>query len=145
MRARRMARTTEAADEREEAEAHTQENGGEGSTRVEAGLAESEEREIEERVKGLYEGLVRGLKRVLLEDSRNNRGQPVYDQTKRRKTTHTAGKKKGTAQASQVDNGSGKGRVALEHTIVVGRVYVQRMERMGMDRRDAGRPPREPG
>ena len=56
-----------------------------------------------------------------------------------------AGKKKGTAQASQVDNGSGKGRVALEHTIVVGRVYVQRMERMGMDRRDAGRPPREPG
>ena len=68
---------------------------------------------------------------------RNNRGQPVYDQTKRRnrKTTHTAGKKKSTAQASQVDNGSGKGRVALEQTLVVGRVYIQRMERTGMDRR----------
>ena len=70
---------------------------------------------------------------------------PVYDQTKRRKTKHTAGKKKSTAQASQVDNGSGKGRVALEQTIVVGRVYIQRMERTGMDRRDAGKPPREPG
>ena len=76
---------------------------------------------------------------------RSNRGQPVYDQTKRRKTTHAAGKKKSTAQASQADNGSGKGRVALENTIVVGRLYVQRMERMGMDRRGAGRPPREPG
>ena len=40
---------------------------------------------------------------------------------------------------------SGKGRVALEHTIVVGRVYIQRMERTGMDRRDAGKPPRKPG
>ena len=77
---------------------------------------------------------------------RSNRGQPVFDQTKRRKPTNTAGKKRSTAQVSQVDNDSGtKGRVALEHTIVVGRVYIQRMERAGTDRRDVGRTPREPG
>ena len=76
---------------------------------------------------------------------RSNRGQPVYYQKKRRKTTQTTEKEKGTAQKSQVDDGSGRGRVALENTIVVGRVYIQRMERMGKDRRDAGRPPREPG
>ena len=52
---------------------------------------------------------------------------------------------KGHGAESQVDDGSGRGRVALENTIVVGRVYIQRMERMGKDRRDAGRPPREPG
>ena len=78
---------------------------------------------------------------------RNNRGQPVYYPKKHRKTTHATGKtkKKGTAQKKQVDDGSGRGRVALENTIVVGRVYIQRMERKGKDRRDAGRPPREPG
>ena len=76
---------------------------------------------------------------------RSNRGQPVYVQTKRRKTTHAIEKKQGTAQKGRGDDGSGKGRVALENTIVVGRVYIQRMERMGKDRRDAGRPPREPG
>ena len=42
---------------------------------------------------------------------RSNRGQPVYDQTKRRKTTHATEKKKGTAQKKQGDDGSGKGRV----------------------------------
>ena len=35
---------------------------------VEEGLTEGEEREVEARVKGLYEGMVRGLKRVLLEE-----------------------------------------------------------------------------
>ena len=46
------------------------------------------------------------------------------------------------AKVSKVDSGSGRGRVALEHTIVVGKVYIQRMERTGMDRRDVqeGRP-----
>ena len=34
--------------------------------------------------------------------------------------------------------------MALEHTIVVGRVYIQRMERTGMDRRDAGRTAAQP-
>ena len=63
----------------------------------------------------------------------------MYDQTKRRKTTHAAGKKKSTAQASQADNGSGKGRVALEHTIVVGRVYVLRMGTMGMEAEETRR------
>ena len=77
--------------------------------------------------------------------NRSNRGQPVYYPKKHRKTTHTTEKEKGTAQKKQVNDGSGKGRVALENTIVVGRVYIQRMERKGKDRRDAGRPPREPG
>ena len=76
---------------------------------------------------------------------RSNRGQPVYYPKKHRKTTHTTEKENGKAQKKQVDDGSGKGRVALENTIVVGRVYIQRMERTGKDRRDAGRPPREPG
>ena len=65
--------------------------------------------------------------------------------TKRRKTTHTTEKEKGTARKKQVDDGSGRGRVALENTIVVGRVYIKRMERKGKNRRDAGRPPGEPG
>jgi len=68
-----------------------------------------------------------------------------YYPTKRRKTTHATGKEKSTAQKKQADDGSGRGRVALENTIVVGRVYIQRMERKGKNRRDAGRPPGEPG
>ena len=68
-----------------------------------------------------------------------------YYPTKRRKTTHTTEKEKGIAQTRQVDDGSGRGRVALENTIVVGRVYIQRMERKGKNRRDAGRPPGKPG
>ena len=61
------------------------------------------------------------------------------------RTTQATGKKTSTAQKGQVDDGSGRGRVALENTIVVGRVYIQRMERKGKNRRDAGRPPQEPG
>ena len=61
------------------------------------------------------------------------------------RTTQATGKKTSTAQQGQVDDGSGRGRVALENTIVVGRVYIQRMERKGKNRRDAGRPPQEPG
>ena len=77
---------------------------------------------------------------------RSNRGQPVYDQTKRRKTASKEGGGKSAEEATnKADSGSGRGRVALAQTIVVGRVYIQRMERTGMDRRDAGRPPREPG
>ena len=68
-----------------------------------------------------------------------------YYPTKRRKTTHATGKEKSTAQKKQADDGSGRGKVALENTIVVGRVYIQRMERKGKNRRDAGRPPGEPG
>ena len=77
--------------------------------------------------------------------NRSNRGQPVYYPKKRKKTTRTTEKEKSTARKSQVDDGSGRGRVALENTIVVGRVYIQRMERKGKNRRDAGRPPGEPG
>ena len=68
-----------------------------------------------------------------------------YPTKRRRATTHMTTEEEGTAQKKQVDDGSGRGRVALENTIVVGRVYVQRMERKGWNRRDAGRPPREPG
>ena len=78
--------------------------------------------------------------------------EPVYDQTKRRKTTNATGKKRNTVKVSYVDSGSGRGRVALEHTIVGGRKgvewYIQRMERTGTDRpemQEPGRPPREPG
>jgi hypothetical protein len=76
---------------------------------------------------------------------RDNRGQPAYYPKKRKRTTQATGKKKSTAQKRQVDDGSGRGRVALENTIVVGRVYIQRMERKGRNRRDAGRPPQDPG
>ena len=76
---------------------------------------------------------------------RSNRGQPMYDQTKRRKTASKEGEGKSAVVANKADGGSGRGRVTLAQTVVVGRVYIQRMERTGMDRRDAGRPPREPG
>ena len=68
-----------------------------------------------------------------------------YYPAKRRNTTLTTVKEKGKTKKKQVDDGSGRGRVALENTIVVGRVYIQRMERKGKNRRDAGRPPGEPG
>ena len=119
MRARRMARTTEAADEREEAEAHTQENGGEGSTRVEAGLAESEEREIEERVKGLYEGLVRGLKRVLLEEVARRATEEYYEtQKKAQETEEHTSEGAEEADAREVEGSRDKqgGKGAHEHT-----------------------------
>ena len=85
-----------------------------------------------------------GRERVL-HRSRGDRGALRAQGTKRRKTTHATGKERSTAQKKQVDDGSGRGRVALENTIVVGRVYIQRMERKGKNRRDAGRPPGEPG
>ena len=44
-----------------------------------------------------------------------------------------------------VDNGSGKGRVALEQTVAVGRVYMDEMERQVEKVRDGGRPPGDPG
>ena len=48
-------------------------------------------------------------------------------------------------QIRYVDGGSRRGRVALEHTVVVWRVYMERMERAGEERRDAERPPGTPG
>ena len=74
---------------------------------------------------------------------RKNRGQPVYfTQEKKRKTTTNDGRrKKGTARMRYIDNGSGKGRVALEYTVAVGRVYMERMEQQVEKVRDAGRPP----
>ena len=69
--------------------------------------------------------------------------------TRRRGAKTARGKQerggKSAVKTNKADSGSGRGRVALAQTIVVGRVYIQRMERTGMDRRDAGRPPREPG
>ena len=62
--------------------------------------------------------------------------------TRRRRGRRQLGKQgrggKSAVQANKADSGSGRGRVALAQTIVVGRVYIQRMERTGMDRRDAG-------
>ena len=63
---------------------------------------------------------------------RSNRGQPVYYPAKRAKATNADGEGRSVVTARRADSGSGK-------------VYIQRMERTGMERRDAGRPPREPG
>ena len=93
------------------------EEGGEDEDEARKGTTATPQREEgEERERGAAPqpadsgaGLFAGV--TVNRPKRKNRGQPVYDQKKRRKTTHTAGKKKSTAQASQVDNGSGKGRV----------------------------------
>ena len=78
---------------------------------------------------------------------RKNRGQPVYfaREKKQRTTTNSGRKKKGTARVRYIDNSSGKGRVTLEGTVAVGRVYMERMERQVEKVRDAGRPPGDPG
>ena len=78
---------------------------------------------------------------------RKNRGQPVYfaREKKQRTTTNDGRRKKGTARVRYIDNSSGKGRVALEGTVAVGRVYMERMERQVEKVRDAGRPPGDPG
>ena len=78
---------------------------------------------------------------------RKNRGQPVYfTQEKKRKTTTNDGRrKKGMARIRYVDNGSGRGGVALEQTVAVGRVYMARREQQVEKDRDTGRPPGDPG
>ena len=78
---------------------------------------------------------------------RTNRGQPVYfTQEKKRKVAAQDGRrKKGAARIRYIDNGSGKGKVALEQTVAVGRVYMERMEQQGDKDRDTGRPPGDPG
>ena len=78
---------------------------------------------------------------------RKNRGQPVYFARgkKQRTTTNGGRRKKGAARVRYIDNSSGKGRVALEGTVAVGRVYMERMERQVEKVRDAGRPPGDPG
>ena len=78
---------------------------------------------------------------------RKNRGQPVYfaQEKKRQATTHDGRRKRGMVRIRYVDNGSGKGRVALEQTVAVGRVYMDGMERQVEKVRDAGRPPGDPG
>ena len=47
---------------------------------------------------------------------------------RRRKTAGTGGRKRNTVRIRYVDSGSGRGRVALEHTVVVGKVHMERME-----------------
>ena len=78
---------------------------------------------------------------------RKNRGQPVYfaQEKKRQATTNDGRRKRGMARIRYIDNGSGKGRVALEQTVAVGRVYMDRMEQQVEKVRDAGRPPGDPG
>ena len=78
---------------------------------------------------------------------RKNRGQPVYftQEKKRKVAAHDGRRKKGAARVRYVDSGSGKGKVALEQTVAVGRVYMERMEQQGDKDRDTGRPPGDPG
>ena len=52
--------------------------GSTGSAEVEERLTEEEERGIEERVKRLYAGMVRGLKRVLLEEVAKRATEEYY-------------------------------------------------------------------
>ena len=79
------------------------------------------------------------------EQTEEGKGQPVYYPVKRAKTTNADGGGRSAVTARGADGGSGRGKVPLAQTVVVGKVYIQRMERKGMERRDAGRPPREPG
>ena len=78
---------------------------------------------------------------------RKNRGQPVYfaRERKRQATTQDGRRRRGMVRIRYVDNGSGKGRVALEQTVAVGRVYMDEMERQVEKVRDEGRPPGDPG
>ena len=78
---------------------------------------------------------------------RKNRGQPVYfaQEKKRQATTNDGRRKRGMARIRYVDNGSGRGGVALEQTVAVGRVYMARMEQQVEKDRDTGRPPGDPG
>ena len=78
---------------------------------------------------------------------RKNRGQPVYfaQEKKRQATTNDGRRKRGMARIRYIDNGNGRGGVALEQTVAVGRVYMDRMERQVEKARDTGRPPGDPG
>ena len=76
---------------------------------------------------------------------RQNRGQPSYDEKNRRKVARTSGTQRNKTRIRYVDDGGGRGRVPLAQTVVVGQVCIQRIERAGRDRQDAGRPPGEPG
>ena len=78
---------------------------------------------------------------------RKNRGQPVYfaQEKKRQATTNDGRKKRGMVRIRYIDSGNGKGRVALEQTVTVGRVYMDGMEKQVEKVRDAGRPPGDPG
>ena len=71
----------------------------------------------------------------------------MYTQAKERKTTKMGNgrRTRGTARIRYIDSGSGKGKVALEHTVAVGRVYMERMEQQGEKVREAERPPGDPG
>ena len=78
---------------------------------------------------------------------RKNRGQPVYfaQEKKRQATTNDGRKKRGMVRIRYIDSGNGKGRVALEQTVTVGRVYMDGMEKQVEKVRDAERPPGDPG
>ena len=75
---------------------------------------------------------------------RCSRGQPLYDQTTRRKTALGA-RGRAEGRIRYVGEGASRRRVPLVQSIVVGRVCVMRMMRKGKDRTDAGRPHPDPG
>ena len=113
-------RVAAAAEGRETAEAHAREEGrNEESVGVEEGLAESEEREVEERVKGLYEGLVRGLKRVLLEEVARRATEEYYETQKKAQISeeHTSeGAEEADAREVEGSRDKQGGKGAHEHT-----------------------------
>ena len=89
--------------------------------------------------------LAAGVNVIRSRPKRKSRGQPTYDETNRRQAARTNVAQRNKARMRYVHDGGGRGRVTLAQTVVVGQVCIQRMERAGRDRQDAGRPPREPG
>ena len=71
---------------------------------------------------------------------RSNRGQPAYDQTKRRKTGHT---RRVDKSVRYIGDGKGKGKLTLTQAVEVGRVCIVRMTKAEVGQRDAGRPASE--
>ena len=83
-------------------EAHTQENGSNGSAGSGERLTEEEEREMEERVKSLYEGMaVRGLKRVLLAEVAKHATEVQYYGTQGRAQETEGHTGEGTERADE--------------------------------------------
>lgn len=89
--------------------------------------------------------LAAGVNVIRSRPKRKSRGQPTYDETNRRQAARTNVAQRNKARMRYVHDSGGRGRVTLAQTVVVGQVCIQRMERAGRDRQDAGRPPREPG
>ena len=150
MRAAQRSTGTEEEGTRDEEE---DEADGRAAT-AQAATPQREEREEREQLTATTQQSIAGERekvprpaQAVNRPKRKNRGQPVYfaQEKKRQATTNDGRKKRGMARTRYIDNGNGRGGVALEQTVAVGRVYMDRMERQVEEARDTGRPPGDPG